>query len=339
MTERREYTPLVMSTPVASATAQYLDNAAFGEPTGVDPGNIIIRRPQYTTSFSQTWHTTSWVAYDLNNTDIVSGQDRCNCFTFDPELIAAGQTPYNTADYTGAGAFLGVDANGTALHGVDRGHMVRSFDRTAGTLDNARTFYLANVVPQFSDLNQGPWANFENYLGDFAQNQSKEVYIYAGPAGSIGTVKGEGKINFPAYTWKIALILPRGKGLADVHDYRDAQIVAVVMPNTFGIRNEDWATKYVVTPDSVQKLTGFQFLTALDARTRRALLTETQPPLGSVDGPYTSAEGSSVNMSASGSIDPNGSIVSYQWSFGDGPVQPDRRCRTRTPTTVRTTSA
>ncbi|MGH9421713.1 MAG: PKD domain-containing protein, partial [Thermoanaerobaculia bacterium] len=165
---------------------------------------------------------------------------------------------------------------------------------------------------------QGPWANYENYLGDLAQTQNKEVYIYAGPAGSIGTVKGEGKINFPKFTWKIALILPRGEGLADVHDYRDVQITAVVMPNMPGVRNADWATQYVVTPDSVQKLTGFQFFTSLDARTRRALLTETQPPLGSVDGPYTSAEGSAVNMSAAGSLDPNGSIVSYQWSFGDG---------------------
>jgi PKD domain-containing protein/FIMAH domain-containing protein len=91
-----------------------------------------------------------------------------------------------------------------------------------------------------------------------------------------------------------------------------------VMPNMYGIRNLNWATNYVVKPDSLQKLTGFQFLTALDARTRRALLTETQPPLGSVDGPYTSAEGSAVNMSAAASLDPNGSIVSYQWTFGDG---------------------
>ncbi|MEO7368405.1 MAG: DNA/RNA non-specific endonuclease [Gemmatimonadaceae bacterium] len=311
---------LVMSTPVASATAIYLDNEMFGEPTDADASDdFVIHRPQYSTSFNKNLHTTNWVAYDLNNTDIAPGQDRCNCFTFDPELITAGFAPYNTADYTGAGAFFGVDANGSALHGVDRGHMVRSFDRTAGTLDNARTFYFANVVPQFSDLNQGPWANFENFLGDFAQNQNKEVYIYVGPAGSIGTVKGEGKINFPAWTWKVAMILPRGKGLADVKDYRDVDsLIAVVMPNTFGIRNVDWATNYVVSVDSVERLTGYKFLNLLDARTQRALKTRTKPPLGAVSGPYTAPEGSSINMSGATSVDPNGTIVSYQWTFGDG---------------------
>jgi DNA/RNA endonuclease G (NUC1)/PKD repeat protein len=303
---------LEMVTPVASTTAIYLDNAAFGEPVDADASDdFIIRRPQYTTSFNHNLGTPNWVAYDLNATDITPGQDRCNCFTFDPELEAAGFTRYTTADYTGAGAYAGAT--------VDRGHMTRSFDRTSGSLDNARTFYFSNVVPQYSDLNQGPWANLENYLGDLAENHSKEVYIYVGPAGTQGTVKGEGKINFPASTWKIAVVLPAGKGLADVHDYRDIDsVIAVIMPNTPGVRNVDWASNYMVTPQQIETLTGYHFFSALDARTRRAVETGTKPPLGSVNGPYNAPEGSSVNMSGAGSVDPNGSIVSYAWNFGDG---------------------
>ena len=302
---------LQISTPVASATAVYLDNAAFGEPVDGDASNdFIIHRPQYTTSFNGALGTPNWVAYEINKTAIVPGQDRCNCFTFDPELIAAGFTRYTTADYTGAGGFAG--------YGIDRGHMTRSFDRTAGTLDNARTFYFSNVVPQAADLNQGPWANMENYLGGLAQNSDKEVYIYVGPAGSIGTVKNEGKINIPKYTWKVALVLPLGKGLADVHDYRDVEeVVAVVMPNIPGIRDADW-TSYKVTVDSVEALTGYDFLNLLPQRTQRALESGTKPPLAAVDGPYTLAEGSSVSLSAAGSIDPNGTVNSYAWDFGDG---------------------
>jgi hypothetical protein len=43
-----------------------------------------------------------------------------------------------------------------------------------------------------------------------------------------------------------------------------------------------------------------------------------QPPLGKVDGPYASLEGDTVTMSAAGSIDTDGTVVSYSWSFGDG---------------------
>ena len=50
----------------------------------------------------------------------------------------------------------------------------------------------------------------------------------------------------------------------------------------------------------------------------RAVESNTQPPIASLDGPYTSAEGSSVSMSASASVDLNGTIVSYAWRLGDG---------------------
>jgi endonuclease G len=55
--------------------------------------------------------------------------------------------------------------------------MTRSFDRTTGSLDNARTYLFSNVVPQAADMNQGPWANLENDLGDLARVQGREVYI------------------------------------------------------------------------------------------------------------------------------------------------------------------
>ena len=229
-------------------------------------------------------------------------------FTFDPALPASF-THYTTADYTGAGAFAGF--------GIDRGHMTRSFDRTAGTLDNANTYYFSNVVPQAADLNQGPWAILENFLGDLARSQNKEVYIVAGVAGNAGTVKGEGKIVIPASTWKIAVVMPRDQGLANVHDYRDLEVIAVNMPNQPGVQNVDWHT-YITTVDAIETLTGYDFLALLPDNIERAVESNTKPPIGSINGPFTLAEGSSVSMNAGASIDPNGSIVSYAWSFGDG---------------------
>ena len=300
---------LPMAVATASTTAHYGNNTEFGDPVDADPSDdFIIRRPQYTTSYNKNRGTPNWVAYDLDASQFGSNVDRCDCFTFDP-LLPSSFTHYTTADYTGAGAVAG--------YGIDRGHLARSFDRTSGTLDNANTYLFSNIVPQASDLNQGPWANLENVLGDLALNQNKEVYIVAGVAGSKGTVKNEGKITIPQSTWKVAVIMPRDKGLADVHDYRDLQVIAVNMPNDPGVRNNDWHM-YLTTVDAIEALTGYDLLSALPDRVERAVESNTQPPIGSTNGPFTSTEGASVSMSAATSVDPNGTIVSYSWSFGDG---------------------
>jgi endoglucanase len=43
-----------------------------------------------------------------------------------------------------------------------------------------------------------------------------------------------------------------------------------------------------------------------------------QPPVAKANGPYTGEVNKPVTLSANGSRDPDGSIVSYNWNFGDG---------------------
>jgi DNA/RNA endonuclease G (NUC1) len=239
--------------PVASATAVYAGNAEFGVPADADPtDDINVERPQYTSSYSPTRGIPNWVSYNLELTHF-GPEDRCDCFTFD-DALPATLPRYTTADYTGAGDFAG--------YRIDRGHLARSFDRTAGSLDNATTFYFSNIIPQAADNNQGPWADFETYLGNLARFDNKEVYIIAGAAGSKGTVKNEGKIVIPASTWKVAVILPRNDGLDDVDDYGDPTVIAVIMPNDPGIQDVDWTT-YKTPVNAVEALSGYNLLALL----------------------------------------------------------------------------
>ncbi|MEO8017532.1 MAG: DNA/RNA non-specific endonuclease [Pseudomonadota bacterium] len=307
-------TTATISLPTRIAVASgvtYPGNAEFGEPADADASDdLIVRHEQFTASYNPNRGSPNWVSYDLDAAHF-GAEDRCDCFTMDPDLPTS--IPHiTTDDYTNAGAIAG--------YGIDRGHMTRSFDRTTGSLDNARTYLFSNVVPQAADMNQGPWANLENDLGDLARVQGKEVYIITGPAGNKGTLKNLGRVVIPTSTWKVAVILPHDHGLADIVDYRDLEVIAVNMPNDAGVRNVDWNT-YRTTVDAIEAFTGYDLLALLPDDVEAAVESSTQPPLAAIAGPAGAiAEGSSATFSAAGSLDPNGSIVSYAWDFGDGSI-------------------
>ena len=294
---------------IASTTAEYQGNTEFGDPADSDPSDdFIIRRSEYTSSFSFIRNTPNWVSYDLDASQF-GAEDRCDCFTYDPALPST-YTRYNTADYTGAAAINGF--------GIDRGHLARSADRTSASLDNAHTYYFSNIIPQASEVNQGPWAIMENFLGDQARLQNKEVYIVAGVAGSRGTVKNEGLISIPAYVWKVAVLLPRNEGLADVVGGVTPEIIAVIMPNSKDGLNSDW-TSYKTTVDSVESLSGYDLLSLLPDSLEIQLEAGNRFPLARITGAASGFEGSPIALSGSTSTDPDvGDVLSYRWNFGDG---------------------
>ena len=316
-------TPVTIETPVAAPAATYANNIEFGFPSAATPLNLndlLVARPQYTLSYNASRGTPNWVSYELDSRQIVSGQDRCNCFTADPMLPLNKQIL--TSDYT----------NG----GFDRGHMTRSADRTTANVDNASTFYLTNIVPQQADLNQGVWAQFENALGDSATKGGRAVYIITGPIYSpshpLVFLKNEGKVAVPDSTWKIALIGPRNGGapftLGSVQSWDDLAgltVLAVNMPNVAGVRNVPWQT-YLTTVDRIEMSTGLDVLSLLPIAFQTAVEAGDHPPTASFTLNGTQNEGSPLSLDASASSDPDighpeigrTEALSYAWNFGDG---------------------
>jgi DNA/RNA endonuclease G (NUC1) len=314
---------ILIETPVSAPTSIYAKNDEFGDPTPATPANpddFLIVRPQYTISYNESRGTPNWVSYELDSRQIVSGQDRCNCFSADQLLPLSKQIL--TSDYT----------NG----GFDRGHMARSADRTVANVDNATTFYLTNLVPQQADLNQGVWAQFENALGDSATKGGRAVYIITGPLFSkshgLTFLKSEGKVAIPDSTWKVALIGPRNGGVPFTHgniqtwdDVAGVTVLAVNMPNIAGVRSDPWQ-KYLTTVDKIETSTGFDFLSLIPLAFQAALEAGDRPPVASFTVSGTLNEGAAITFDASASTDPDlgrtdlgrTEALGYTWHFSDG---------------------
>lgn len=233
---------------------------AMGNPSNAmadisEPNNYLMEKPEFALSYNRDRGTPNWVSWHLSD-EWVGSLQRVDTFRPDPQVPSEWYRVLDS-DYFGSG--------------FDRGHLVPNADRDKETSRpiNQATFLMTNMIPQAPDNNQGPWANMENYLRTLLP--ANELYIVAGGAGMGGTGSNgftetitNGKVTVPAWTWKVALVIPKGENdLSRVT--ASTRTIAVIMPNTQGIRTSntsDWMS-YITTVDAVENLTGYDFFANL----------------------------------------------------------------------------
>ncbi len=197
-------------------------------------------KPQYALSYNQSKGTPNWVSWQLNRSWL-GAAERQNNFQPD-ETLPSSWYQARPSDYNNSG--------------YDRGHLAPSADRTKNKTDNSATFVMSNIIPQSPDLNQGPWADLEDYCRELVE-QGKELYIVAGPEGKKEAI-AEGKVTVPTKTWKIIVVLERpGLGVNGVST--STRVIAVEIPNEQGVRNSNWKT-YRTTIRRLEATTGYNFL-------------------------------------------------------------------------------
>jgi endonuclease G, mitochondrial len=230
------------SSPADGSTAPSV-HLELGTPTDKDPSDdSLMIKPQYALSYSRTKNDPNWVSWNLNASYFGNVPRYKGKFLSDTTL-PEGFYRVRHEDYVGSG--------------FDRGHMVRSEERTRTDDDNRATFLLTNVLPQQHDMNAGPWLRLEEHCQDLAQKDNHELFIVAGGVfGRRPETIGNG-VAVPESCFKIVVVLGRGQGAADVGE--STRVIAVVMPDTTGIINNDWG-RYATTVDEIERRTGYEFL-------------------------------------------------------------------------------
>lgn len=279
----------------------------MGNPTGATadinvPNDYLMEKPELTLSYNRDRGTPNWVSWHLAN-EWVGTLARVDTFRADPAVPPDWYRVLAT-DYFSSG--------------FDRGHMVPNADRDPETSIpiNQATFLMTNMMPQAPDNNQGPWADMENFLRTLLP--ANELYIVAGGSGVGGTgsagfmtTLANGHVTVPAVTWKVALVIPKDSGDDVQRVTAAARTIAVIMPNTQGIRNNDWQI-YIVSVNDVEALTGYDFY----ANVADAVENSIEAGLNGVNPPGVENQGVTVTEDVAKtftleSVSPNSNPLTY----------------------------
>ena len=231
-----------MENPYGLGRAMSL-HVALGVPYDRDGSDdeLLVKR-QYVLSYNPHRNEANWVAWNLNAGDYGAVKRYRGKFLPDESLPASVRRIHHE-DYTGSG--------------YDRGHMVRSEERTATVEDNLATFLLGNILPQTHELNAGPWLALEEECRTLAQRGRKELFLVAGGiSGNSGQTIGSG-VLVPEAFFKVIVVLERGQSAVDVTPR--TRVIAARFPNVHEGLAADW-TAYRVTVDELERATGYELL-------------------------------------------------------------------------------
>lgn len=187
----------------------------------------------FTVSFNKKTHNPNWVAWELTAEKARGKGKRDGSFWTD-ETVKGCPT---LADYRNTG--------------YDRGHMAPAGDMKWSKQAMFDCFSLANMAPQAKALNSGAWNTLEQKTRERAKADGV-VYVVTGP------VPGEEPL---AHIGLTGVNVPRRFFKVILSPYGDSpQAIGFIMPNSYV---EGGMQPYAMSVDEVEKITGYDFFSAL----------------------------------------------------------------------------
>ena len=138
--------------------------------------------------------------------------------------------------------------------GYDRGHMVPNYAIVTRYGEDAqkRTFRMSNIAPQSPALNRGVWRDVEHRIADLWTARYGEIWVIVG---CISPRNGETlsgtAIDVPESYYQVII----------AQEGMDVRALAVLFDQSVGWN--DWAARHIVTIDTLEELTGLDFLPEL----------------------------------------------------------------------------
>jgi endonuclease G len=192
-----------------------------------------------------------WVAYRAEGNDSTSERYAGQFFP-DPGLKPGRRA--ELADYQGLYR--------QDLSGFDRGHQAPDAAiRKFGPEAQRETYSLANITPQHSQINEGVWENIEDAIRSWSSPE-RPVWVVTGPvffADQETTWVGPDSVAVPDAYFAVLARGPRPR------------VLSFLVPNlTEGFWHMS-LKPFLVSEDSVEELTGLDFLPDLPDSLRRVL--------------------------------------------------------------------
>lgn len=197
--------------------------------------NHIIEHSTYYLSYSEKHEQAEWVAYELTSEHISGGKHKRPHFPQDPKVAteSAHSNNYKNSGYT-------------------RGHLLPAGDRVLSKEVYDETFYTSNISPQLAELNTGIWNSLEMKIRNFVKKNGKVYVVTAGVLTDNLETIGTEKVSVPEYFYKVLLH----------HNGNQYQMRAYLIPHKEEKRKK--LNEYLVTVDSVERLTGIDFFYFLE---------------------------------------------------------------------------
>jgi endonuclease G, mitochondrial len=195
--------------------------------------NDIVDHKYYTLSYSEKHEQAEWVAYELKKEQLAQTNFDRPYFIDDPEVDSGSASWKNYK-----------------RSGYDKGHLCPAGDRRFSLEAFNETFYTSNISPQLHDFNAGIWNRLEQKTRYWAGKYDGLYVVTGGILSKNLETIGNEEVAVPKYFYKILLDNSRG----------EYKVIAFLMPHE---DSEKPLNKFVVSIDSLEKITGIDFFPKL----------------------------------------------------------------------------